>query len=67
MDTGTIFAGIIFGSIGVVAFLYGKKQSEWKPMVIGIALMAYPYFISNPILQWVIGVLLTLMLFIFRG
>ena len=67
MDTGTIFAGIIFGSIGVVAFIYGKKQSEWKPMVIGIALIAYPYFISNPILQWVIGALLTLMLFIFRG
>ena len=67
MDTGTIFAGIVFGSIGFVAFLYGKKQSEWKPMAIGVALMAYPYFVSNTILQWAIGALLTLVLFVWRG
>ncbi|MGH7197245.1 MAG: amino acid transport protein [Candidatus Omnitrophota bacterium] len=67
MDTGTIFAGIIFGSIGVVAFIYGKKQSEWRPMVIGLALIAYPYFVSHAILQWAIGAVLTLALFVWRA
>jgi len=66
LDTSTLLAGIIFGAIGFVAFIYGKKQSEWKPMLIGAALMVYPYFVPGATLQWAVGALLTLMIFVFR-
>ena len=66
MKVSTLFAGLIFGAIGFVAFAYGKKQTLFKPMILGIVLMVYPYFISNAIALWVIGILLTVALYFFR-
>jgi hypothetical protein len=53
-----ILAGIIFGTIGWGAFSYGRKLELWKPIAIGMALMVYPYFFSNPWLMWGVGVAL---------
>ena len=61
-----IIGGLIFGSIGFIAFVYGKKQSNFITMIIGALLMAYPYFIQNNILLYVIGAALTGALFFFR-
>jgi hypothetical protein len=36
-------------------------------MWIGLVLMVYPYFVPNTILTYVIGSVLTVALFIFRG
>ena len=66
MDPSTILASVIFGGIGFAAFVYGKKQSESRPMLLGIALMGYPYLIQNTIAQYVIGIVLTLALFVWR-
>lgn len=66
MNTANLFGGIIFGSIGFAAFIYGKKQASFRPMVLGISLMAYPYFIPNTTAMYVIGILLTAALFVFR-
>ena len=57
---------MIFGGIGFIAFVYGKKMSEFRLMVIGILLMAFPYVVSNNVLLYVIGIGLTVALFIFR-
>jgi hypothetical protein len=62
-----IIAGFIFGSIGFVAFAYGKRMHIWTPMFIGLALMVYPYFAEQPIALWGIGTVLTAALFVFRG
>ena len=53
-------------AIGFVAFAYGKKMTLWKPMVIGVALMAYPYFISQPWILYAVGCVLCLGLYVFR-
>ena len=66
MSIGNIFVSLIFGGIGFVAFAYGKKIENYKMLGIGIALMAYPYFVPNTVAACVIGVLLTALLFIFR-
>ncbi|MDQ3199933.1 MAG: amino acid transport protein [Chthoniobacterales bacterium] len=50
-----LFAGLLFSSIGFVGFAYGKRMSLWKPMFIGLALMAYPYFIEDTIALCGIG------------
>ena len=65
-STSTIIGGMIFSSIGLAAFVYGKKQALAKPMVIGILLMAYPFFFSDTLLLYGIGVGLTALLFIFN-
>jgi hypothetical protein len=41
--------GVLFGSVGFGYFLYGKKQTATVPLVSGIALIVFPYFISNAV------------------
>lgn len=61
-----IAAYIIFGAIGFVAFAYGKKNAFWRPMVIGLALMGYPYFVSEILPIYLIGIALTIALYFWR-
>ena len=60
--TGNIQAwllwGLLFGSIGLGYFIYGKKQKAVVPLVCGLALMLFPYFVSNIVLLVGIGALL---------
>jgi hypothetical protein len=42
-----LLLGVLFSSIGLGFFVYGKKQKAVLPFVSGIGLMALPYFISN--------------------
>ncbi len=61
-----IFACIIFGAIGFAVFLYGKKNKLFRPLVIGIALMVYPYFISGTFFLYLVGIVLTSALYFWR-
>jgi hypothetical protein len=49
---------LLFGSIGLGYFIYGKKQKAVVPLVCGLALMLFPYFVSNIMLLVGIGALL---------
>ncbi|HEY1583349.1 MAG TPA: hypothetical protein VGF73_09660 [Chthoniobacterales bacterium] len=59
-----LFAGLIFSSVGFIGFIYGKKMSRWKPMFLGLALMAYPYFIESTVALCAIGLAGTAGLFL---
>jgi len=61
-----LFGSIVFGAIGLAAFVYGKKSGAFKPMLIGVLLMAYPYFVSETWLLYLAGAGLTAALFLFR-
>ena len=65
-DPYNILAGIIFGTIGLGAFSYGKKLELWQPIMIGLCLMIYPYLISNLWLLWGIGVGLLVLLWFYH-
>jgi hypothetical protein len=54
-DPASLFASMLFGIIGLAVFVYGKKQVLWRPMAIGVGLMAYPYFVSQLWLLYLIG------------
>lgn len=54
----SLFWGLIFGSIGLGYFVYGKKQRQPVPLVCGIALMVYPYFVGGTLAMIAIGVAL---------
>ncbi len=58
MSTWTLIWGVIFGSIGLGFFVYGKKQKAVIPFFSGIGLMVFPYFISNNYILVLSGVVL---------
>lgn len=58
LTTSSLLWGVLFGSIGVGFFVYGKKQRAVVPLVCGLALMVFPYFISNSVLLVVVGLAL---------
>ena len=58
MSASSLFWGLLFGSVGLGFFVYGKKQKAVVPMVCGLVLMIFPYFIANTILLVAIGVAL---------
>jgi len=55
LNASVLFWNIVFGSVGFGFFIYGKKQGRAVPMVCGLALMIFPYFVSNLIIVVVIG------------
>ena len=61
-----LLAIIVFSVIGFGAFRYGKRDTRWQPMVIGILLMGYPFVAPSGFWLYAIGTLLTVCLFIFR-
>lgn len=66
MSLSSLFAAVLFGAIGFVAFRYGRKQARLAPTLIGIALMVYPYFVNGLLLTWALGALGTVALWFFR-
>lgn len=58
MNASTLLWGMLFGSIGFGFFLYGKKQRAIAPLACGLALMAFPYFVSGTVLLVLIGAVL---------
>jgi len=66
LNTSTLLWSMLFGSIGLGFFIYGKRQSAIMPMVSGLALMVYPYFVSNVFLLVIIGLVLMALPYYYR-
>jgi predicted membrane protein len=58
MNTSSLLWGLLFGSIGLGFFIYGKKQRTVVPLICGLVLMIFPYFVSNTFLLVTLGVVL---------
>lgn len=50
--------GLLFSSIGLGYFIYGRRQRAVVPLVCGLALMIFPYFVAKVALLVGIGVVL---------
>ena len=50
-----LFGLLLFGVVGMAAFSYGRKAVLAKPKWIGVALMLYPYAVSQTWLLYGIG------------
>jgi hypothetical protein len=66
MSESTIWWGLLFGTLGIGYFVYGKRQRMVVALASGIALMVFPYFVSNAMLIVLIGALLLALPFLFR-
>lgn len=56
-------AGLLFGAVGLAAFVYGKKNTLWKPMIIGGLLLIFPYFVESLLGTLLVGGVLVALLF----
>ncbi len=52
INANELFASLLISSIGVVAFVYGKRQGRVPQMLAGLVLCLFPYFVSNVLLMF---------------
>jgi predicted membrane protein len=57
-DQTSLIWELLFSAAGVSYFIYGKKQRAVVPLVCGLVLMVFPYFVSSTLLLVIIGVVL---------
>ena len=62
---GVILSGLVLGGVGFVMFMYGKRESDLKTLMSGIALSVLPMAVHSLLLLWglsaaVIGALVLL-------
>jgi len=58
--------GVLFSSIGLGLFIYGKRQQRLVALLCGLGLMIFPYFVSSALLVVLIGAVLVAIPFFIR-
>jgi hypothetical protein len=56
--SSTLFASLIWGSIGLGFAIYGKRQKAMVPLLGGILLMGSSYLISSALYMSLVGAIL---------
>ena len=59
-----LFIGIITGALGVAYIVYARRQAKLVPLIAGLALCTYSYFIDSWVWLCVVGVLLAVAPFV---
>ncbi len=54
----TFFLGIVASALGLAYIAYGKRQVKFVPLVAGVALCSYTYFVDSWIAVCAIGAVL---------
>jgi hypothetical protein len=49
---------MLAGVFGVAYFVYGKRQAKLVPLIAGVLLCIYPYFIESALWLSIVGLLL---------
>ena len=55
-ELGNLFAGFVFGVIGVWLIRRARREASVPSLLIGLAMVIYPYFVESTLLVWAIGV-----------
>lgn len=58
-----LFAGLLFGTLGFAGWRIGRKRQSGGKMLLGAALLLYPWFVEDPLWMWAGGIALTVLLF----
>jgi hypothetical protein len=54
----SLWVSVVAGAIGMGYFIYGKRQAKYVPMIAGVLLCVYPYFVESLLALSLIGLLL---------
>lgn len=60
----TIFFSIVTSALGIAYMMYGRRQAKFAPLIAGLALCVYSYFIDSWLWLGVIGAALAALPFI---
>ena len=63
-DASFLFASLLWGSIGVGYWIYGKKQREMMPMIGGAAMIGISYLVSSWLLMSLLGLALVVAVYL---
>jgi hypothetical protein len=66
MNSSSLLWSLLFSSIGLGFFVYGRKQKAVVPLFSGLGLMVYPYFVSSTLLLVAIGAALIVLPYFVR-
>lgn len=58
VSTSVLLWSVLFGSIGIGYFTYGRKQRHKMASIAGIGLMVFPYFFTSSLLIVIVGLAL---------
>lgn len=62
MPTPALLAlNLLLGAFGLAYFVYGKKNGAIVPLICGVCLMIFPYFISRLFPLMLVGLILILL------
>ena len=56
----TLFLGLLFGTVGTVYLIVGRKEHDPLYLIVGFLLIIYPYIFSSAIMIIAIGIVLSL-------
>jgi len=65
-ETALILWALLFGSIGFGYFIYGKRQAQPVVRYTGIALMLFPYVVTDTAAVVLVGIMLLLLPFVIK-
>jgi CHASE2 domain-containing sensor protein len=60
-----LLIGIFTGALGVAYIAYGRRQTKFVPLLSGVALCSYSYFVDGWLWLCVVGALLAVAPFVF--
>ncbi len=64
--TAWIAWAIIFSAFGAAYFVYGKRRKALVPLVSGLVLCIFPFFVSNVYLLVLLGLVILLLPYFIR-
>jgi hypothetical protein len=53
-----IIASLLFGIVGFWMLKEARRKANWELFFLAIALMVYPYFVTQALMTWAVGIAL---------
>lgn len=63
LSPSNMFAGVLFGCIGLAAWQIGRKRESPRAMVLGVVLMVFTFAVPPGFWTWVVGIALSVFCF----
>jgi hypothetical protein len=60
-----LYVAIVASALGMAYMMYGRRQAKFAPVIAGLLLCVYPYFLDSLLWLCVVGVLLAAAPFVF--
>lgn len=66
MNALSLYLSVLFSSIGLGYFIYDKRQKMTVPLICGLLLMLFTYFIESTTMISMIGLILSIVPYFLR-